>query len=147
MLLDMTNIKNNETYNFISCIIIMTYQYLLYVSLFLIFVILYFVLYAKYVIGYDAYIDKNIIKNKPYNINKKCAVLISGQVRDSFELFFRTHYYNIIMPLNADVFMCLENDLNDSDKQKIIFLYNPVACQWSDYKIEKKHYFENNVII
>jgi hypothetical protein len=121
------NIKN--IFLFTISIIVILYIFLLY---------LYFILDFNTNNIYDV---NNHVKYK----NLKIAVILSGQIRNDYNISLNSIKNNIIIPLNADVFYNFDNNKTDLEKENIHNFLSPKKFTWETYDINKEYNFITNI--
>lgn len=111
--------------------------YVILTILFLIFILYicdFYLLLSKYNNKLEITNDTNDILR---NNNKKTCLLISGQIRDSYEAIFKSQYHYFIKPYNADIFCVFSDDVSEDIKKDVKNILNPKKILWvKDY--EKK---------
>jgi hypothetical protein len=108
--------------------------------------ILLLLLYAYYFIDYTAHIDFCNMADIEYP-PKKVAVLLSGQLRNNYINCLWSQIINIIYPLNADVFFCFDDNVDDEEKRKIIKFLKPKKYTWSSSKNYKNIFIDKNIVL
>lgn len=113
----------------------MNILFIILTTIIIIFMIIIF--YGYYLIDYNSHVNFETIKEILYP-DVKCAVLLSGQVRNKYEICLLSQVINIIKPLKSDVFFCFDDNLDEKDKMNVIELLNPVDYIWISKDNETK---------